>query len=328
MACIWATYLELTWGVFAARALVNQMTKWAMRVLKHKICHHLAWIARRSCSSRLDHSVTSLEYHHTSPHSPTNVDRQRNDQQTIVSNTPSRGERHSSSLHLSQLNSSAQLFSEDRNLTDTQIRFKSSSKADQPLEVLLKTPDEGAPPTLPSLSTAQNHNSDNLTSKTNSGQRRSSLQGEESPLSPIRYPGSVERTVYRYHIYKLCRDRVYPFPLRWLDTSTENEDDFEHLEDNGDSEYFPSDCSNTEEEDESDDESEGGSWKTEDTGSNDDSNYASSGLRDDGVQDSSECRSSEFWDSEVDYYSSSDASKDGVSVESNDINTYDETSTR
>lgn len=90
MACIWATHLELTWGVFAARALVNQMTKWAMRVLKHKICHRLASITLRSRSSRSNHSITSPDDHRVPPYSPTSVDGQTNDPQTTSSKTPSR----------------------------------------------------------------------------------------------------------------------------------------------------------------------------------------------------------------------------------------------
>jgi len=43
MRCIWATSLELTWGVFALRAVIENMRKWVHNWVKPEICR---WITQ------------------------------------------------------------------------------------------------------------------------------------------------------------------------------------------------------------------------------------------------------------------------------------------
>ena len=87
MTCVWATHLELTWGVFAARSIVNQMTLWCMRSLKPKIC---SMITLMLLSSRSDNRSAFLDHERTSPHQPTGFGAQTNDLRTPGPETPSR----------------------------------------------------------------------------------------------------------------------------------------------------------------------------------------------------------------------------------------------
>lgn len=92
MACIWATHLELAWGIFATRALVSQMTKWAMRVLKPKICHHLTSIALGSRAPHANYPVPSPDHRHAPPYSPANLAGQTNNPKSTSVITPPRNE--------------------------------------------------------------------------------------------------------------------------------------------------------------------------------------------------------------------------------------------
>jgi hypothetical protein len=90
MTCVWATHLELTWGIFAARSLVNQMTQWAMRVLKPKICHRLTLIIRRSLSRRSENRAATPNDGFALPHQPIKSREQTSNLQSAARVTPSR----------------------------------------------------------------------------------------------------------------------------------------------------------------------------------------------------------------------------------------------
>lgn len=81
MACIWATNLELVWGVFAARRVVDRMTQWATRFLKPSICHRLTSTMTRSHFPRENGPATPLREAPLSPSPSTGIREQSGDPQ-------------------------------------------------------------------------------------------------------------------------------------------------------------------------------------------------------------------------------------------------------
>jgi hypothetical protein len=88
MGCIWATYLELAWGVFAARHVVNQMTKWATQYLRHSISDRLTSTMTRLTSPRRIGPETPLREAPLSPSAPISIHGQSGTQQPIIPKTP------------------------------------------------------------------------------------------------------------------------------------------------------------------------------------------------------------------------------------------------
>ena len=88
MACIWATHLELAWGVFAAKRVVAEMTKWAIRVLKPSICYRLTSITIRSPLPRESGSAAPLRKASSSPSPSIGIHKQSCDPHPIAPKTP------------------------------------------------------------------------------------------------------------------------------------------------------------------------------------------------------------------------------------------------
>jgi hypothetical protein len=88
MACIWATHLELAWGVFAARHVVDRMTKWATGTLRHSICHRITSTTARLPFPRETGPATPLRQAPPSPPTLTSMHGQSGDPQPITPGTP------------------------------------------------------------------------------------------------------------------------------------------------------------------------------------------------------------------------------------------------
>lgn len=99
MACIWATHLELTWGVYAARSLVDEMTEGAIKELRPEFCHRLEEIISRSVYSHTEHRTISSDNEDESLYPPTNNSDQKNDSQATPSKAPLRDTASGGSSH-------------------------------------------------------------------------------------------------------------------------------------------------------------------------------------------------------------------------------------